>query len=57
MPFAADIAMIDITGDVAVVKLTNTCFGDDDTDYLTLTKPEGHWQIAAKAWFVHPAKG
>lgn len=56
-PFVSQIEMIDVTGDVAVVKVTDTCFGDDYTDYLTLTKTEGAWRILSKAWFVHPAAG
>lgn len=53
-PYAAALVSIDITGDIAVVKVTNTCFGDDYTDYLTLIKTDGRWQITHKAWFTHP---
>ena len=56
-PFDAEITMIDVTGDIAVVKVTDTCFDNDFTDYLTLSKFEGGWQIVAKAWFVHPMIG
>lgn len=52
-PYAAEMTLIDITGDVAMVKVTNTCFGDDYTDYLTLLKDADHWQITHKAWFTH----
>lgn len=30
--------MIDITGDIAIVKVTDDCFGTIWTDYLTLVK-------------------
>lgn len=53
-PYAADLTLIDLTGDVAVAKVTNTCFGDDYTDYLTLIRHDGAWQITHKAWFCHP---
>jgi hypothetical protein len=53
-PFECDIVMVDITGDVALVKVRDTCFGDDYTDCLTMIKIEGRWQITHKAWFVHP---
>lgn len=54
-PCKADFTMIDLTGDIAVVKVTCPCFGLDYTDYLTLLKDEGAWQITHKAWFAHPS--
>ena len=53
-PYAHQITVLDVTGDVACVKVTDTCFGDDYTDYLTLIRDDGQWQITHKAWFVHP---
>ena len=53
-PYTAEITLVDVTGDVALVKVTNTCFGNDYTDYLTLVKSQTHWQITHKAWFTHP---
>jgi len=53
-PFAFDITVLDVTGDVACLKVSDTCFGDDYTDYLTLIRDQGQWQITHKAWFVHP---
>jgi hypothetical protein len=53
-PFVSEISVLAMTGDVALVKVTDTCFGDDYTDYLTMICDEGTWQITHKAWFVHP---
>jgi hypothetical protein len=52
-PYAAEVLSTDIADDIAVVKLTDTCFGDDFTDWLMLVRDMGHWQIMAKAFHVH----
>jgi Putative lumazine-binding len=52
-PFVFDIASIDVTGDIAAVKLTDDCFGTSWTDYLTLIKHDGTWQIVMKAFHKH----
>lgn len=52
-PIKSDIAFIDITGDTAVVKLNDDCFGSSWTDYLTLIKHEDRWQIVMKAFHHH----
>lgn len=52
-PYAAEIVSIDVTGDVALAKLTDDCFGTSFTDYLTLIKHDGAWQIVMKAFFDH----
>ena len=52
-PYAAEILATDILGDIAVVRLTDTCFGDDFTDILMLIRDQGRWQIMAKAFHVH----
>ncbi|WP_373503221.1 nuclear transport factor 2 family protein [Aestuariivirga sp.] len=52
-PYKAQIVTIDITGDVAVAKVTDDCFGTSFTDYLTLIKHDGKWQIVMKAFFDH----
>lgn len=44
-----------VTGDLAVIKLTNTCFGCNFTDNLSLIKDDGQWQIISKIYFAHPA--
>lgn len=47
------ILSIDVTGDVAVAKVEDDCFGTRFTDYLTLIKHKGEWQIVMKAFFDH----
>ncbi len=51
-PYTAEIISVEITGDVAIVKLTDTCFGSDFVDYLVMVKHEGAWQIVTKAYVV-----
>ena len=52
-PYKAQIISIDVTGDVAVAKVNDDCFGTSFTDYLTLIKHDGRWQIVMKAFFDH----
>ena len=52
-PVTFNILSIDLTGDVAVVKLTDDCFGTRFTDYLTLIRHDGSWQIVMKAFYDH----
>lgn len=60
-PYRAELLSIEITGTVAIAKLTDTCFGTDFTDYLVLVKnrpdPSGKWQIVTKAYHVHSGRG
>ena len=51
--YPAEFQMIDITGDMAMVKLSDDCFGYSWTDYLTLIRHEGEWQIVMKAFYGH----
>ena len=51
--FAFDISVIDVTGDIAIVKVTDECFGTTWTDYLTLIRDRGQWQIVMKAFYNH----
>lgn len=51
--YNSEIISIDITGDVAVVKVEDDCFGTSFTDYLTLIKNKDRWQIVMKAFFDH----
>jgi hypothetical protein len=52
-PYKSEILSIDITGDVALAKVNDDCFGTSFTDYLTLIRHEGRWQIVMKAFFDH----
>lgn len=56
-PYVAELVSIEVTGTVAVAKVTDSCFGADFTDYLVLVKdqpgPRGKWQIVTKAFHVH----
>lgn len=52
-PYEYGIVSIDMTGDVAVVKVEDACFGTTFTDYLTLIRHEGEWQIVMKAFYDH----
>lgn len=60
-PYQAELISIEVTGTVAIVKVTDTCFGTDFTDYLVLVKsapgPAGQWQIVTKAYHVHAGRG
>ena len=57
LPYIAELISIEVTGTVAIAKVTDTCFGSDFTDYLVLVKdrltPDGRWQIVTKAYHVH----
>ncbi|WP_119302552.1 nuclear transport factor 2 family protein [Dongia deserti] len=52
-PYFAEMLSIDVTGDTAVVKLTDDYLGVRFTDYLTMVKTEGRWVIVNKAFYVH----
>lgn len=60
-PVVAELISIEVTGTVAVAKVTDTCFGTDFTDYLVLVKDQpgqaGRWQIVTKAYHVHAGRG
>lgn len=60
-PIVAELLSIEVTGTVAVAKLTDTCFGTDFTDYLIMVKDRpdasGRWQIVTKAYHVHAGRG
>ena len=53
-PYSAGLTFVDVTGDMAMAKVTGRYLGDDYTDFLTLIKDSGQWQITHKAWFAHP---
>ena len=50
--YVSDIASIDITGDIAAAKVIVVYSGHRYTDYLTLLKHDGRWQIVNKAYCV-----
>lgn len=56
-PYTAEIISVEITGDIAIVRVTDTCFGTDFTDYLVMVKHDGVWQIVTKAYFAHSGVG
>lgn len=60
-PYKAELLSVEITGTVAVAKMTDTCFGTDFTDYLVMVKDrpdtQGKWQIVTKAYHVHAGGG
>ena len=60
-PIIAELLSVEVTGTVAVAKLTDTCFGTDFTDYLVMVKDRpdasGRWQIVTKAYHVHSGRG
>lgn len=56
-PYRAELLNIEVTGDIAIAKVSDTCFGTDFTDYLVMVKHEGQWQIVTKAYFAHSGRG
>jgi hypothetical protein len=54
-PFRWEINHLEITGDIAIAKVTDECFGTTWTDYLTFIKHDGRWQIVMKAFVDHAA--
>lgn len=48
-----DVVTLDITGDTAVVKITDEFAGLRFTDTLSLLKREGNWQIVNKIYYLH----
>ena len=56
-PITFDILIVDMTGDVALVKIMDVCFGTTWTDYLTLIKHDRTWQIVMKAFYDHAHDG
>ena len=60
-PYSAELLSVEVTGTVAIAKLTDTCFDTNFTDYLVLVKDRpdasGRWQIVTKAYHVHSGRG
>jgi Putative lumazine-binding len=53
-PYNAEIAVLEVAFDIAVVKVVDDWFGERYTDYLTMLKHDGKWSIVNKAFTVHP---
>jgi hypothetical protein len=49
----AEIVSIDVTNDVAAVKVVDDFQGSRFTDYLTLLKAEEGWKIVSKVFHNH----
>ncbi len=49
-PFEMRIVSIDVTGLAAIVKVADIYIGRKFTDYLSLLKIDGKWQIYNKLW-------
>lgn len=56
-PYVAELISVDVTGNVAVAKVSDTCFGSDFVDWLVLIKDGGQWQIVTKAFHVAAGEG
>lgn len=60
-PYMADLISIEVTGTVAVAKISDRCFGTEFTDYLVLVNDRsdatGRWQIVTKAYHAHAGRG
>ena len=48
-----DIALVDIAGDAATVKVTDDFAGMRFTDYLSMLKVDGRWTIVNKLYYLH----
>lgn len=52
-PYEAEIVSVDVTGDIAVAKVTSEFLDTSLTDYLTLIMVENRWQIVMRAFYDH----
>lgn len=59
--YTAALLSIEVTGSVAVAKISDSCFDTDFTDYLVLVndRPDatGAWRIVTKAYHAHAGRG
>ena len=53
-PYFWEIQSADVAGDVAVIKVSNDYLGARFTDFLTMLRRDGRWQIVNKTFFAHP---
>ena len=52
--YYAEIVVLEVAFDIAVVKVVDDWLGERYTDYLTMLKHDGKWSIVNKAFTVHP---
>ena len=52
--YNAEIDVLEVAFDIAVVKVVDDWLGERYTDYLTMLKHDGKWSIVNKAFTVHP---
>ena len=53
-PYNAEIDVLEVAFDIAVVKVVDDWLGERFTDYLTMLKHDGKWSIVNKAFTLHP---
>ncbi|MEE9299640.1 MAG: nuclear transport factor 2 family protein [Alphaproteobacteria bacterium] len=53
-PYEMDILSVEITGEIASVKVVDRCHGKRFTDHLLLIKTGGSWRIYGKLWHADP---
>jgi len=49
-----EVASLEVVGDTAQAKVVDDYLGIRFTDWLTLLKHEGRWQIVTKVFYAHP---
>jgi hypothetical protein len=52
--YDAEITVLEVAFDIAVVKVVDDWRGERYTDYLTMLRHDGKWSIVNKAFTVHP---
>ena len=55
-PYYWEILSADVTGDMALIKLTDDYLGIRFTDYLSLLNQDGSWRIVNKTFYAHMAE-
>jgi protease I len=53
-PYEMEILSVDVTGEIASVKVMDRCHGKRFTDYLLLIRTGGRWSIYNKLWHADP---
>lgn len=52
-PYFWQILSADVSGDIAMIKLTDDYLGIRFTDFLTLLHENGEWRIVNKTFYAH----